>query len=76
MNRLVLDKIDEPDRGMELCYECEGERACIMCQGNGAVGGRRCVSCGGSRRCIVCRGPGQLPEGTYKRLVDEGLIKE
>jgi hypothetical protein len=76
MNKLTLEKIDEPEPGMELCYECEGERVCIMCQGTGTLGGRRCVSCGGARRCIVCRGAGQLPMGTYKRLVDEGLIKE
>ena len=76
MTKLTLEKINEPDPEMELCYECEGERTCIICQGAGTMDGRRCGSCGGGRRCIVCRGAGQLPKGTYQSLVKRGLIKE
>ena len=74
--KLSLEKLSEAAPGLELCYECEGERTCIMCVGEGKLNGRHCISCGGGRVCITCQGAGQLPEGTYKGLVDRGLIKE
>lgn len=70
-----MEKLIQPDKDMELCYECDGGRACIMCFGTGKIDNVRCGFCGGQRRCIVCNGAGQLPEGTYENLVTRGLIK-
>ena len=71
-----MQTVEQPDHGMELCYECEGEKRCIMCRGEGEIAGRPCGFCGKQKRCIVCNGAGQLTEGTYADRVDRGLIKE
>ena len=63
-NRPVIESLRVPGEGFDLCYECRGDRTCLVCDGSGeGLGGSRCPMCHGSRWCIVCRGSGQLPAG-------------
>jgi hypothetical protein len=55
--------VTDPPDGEELCYECDGARACSGCDGEGRADGRRCGPCGGDGKCRVCRGWGTLPAG-------------
>jgi hypothetical protein len=56
-----------PSAGNELCYECDGLRACIYCGGRGKFADETpCSSCYGRGLCGVCNGAGELPEGTRR----------
>jgi hypothetical protein len=60
----LLEPRRAPDEAYELCYECRGDRTCLVCDGTGErLAGGRCLNCHGSRWCIVWRGSGQLPAG-------------
>jgi hypothetical protein len=50
--------------GQEFCYECDGSRRCLFCEGAGYFeSGRRCSSCCGDGTCLVCAGNGVLGLG-------------
>jgi hypothetical protein len=47
--------------GQEFCYECNGAKICLFCEGKGQLpSGRQCVDCFGRGACVVCDGRGVL----------------
>jgi hypothetical protein len=50
-----------PHPGWKLCPECEGERYCQVCDGQGwRSEEQRCRMCGGTGECYVCGGGGEV----------------
>ena len=54
------DPVTTPSPGYEVCYECRGERVCLVCRGAKTLAGKRCANCSGQGVCIVCEGEGQI----------------
>ncbi len=55
------EPLKEPREGFELCYDCDGSKACLWCGGDGNVGDKRCQCCNGGGWCSVCGGLGEWP---------------
>jgi hypothetical protein len=54
------------DPGFILCYDCEGDGLCLVCNGSGqVVANASCWHCGGRKVCGVCRGGGQVPPRAF-----------
>jgi hypothetical protein len=55
-----MERVTKASPGMEICWECRGERACGVCDGSGLGDGKRCGSCLGQKVCWTCKGRGQI----------------